>query len=58
MMNDNSKKKTYAKPTVTAHGAVEEITGYAGGHDVFGGGFLSQGAKSKAKKHGPADFGS
>jgi hypothetical protein len=50
-------KKPYTKPTLQAHGSVEVITGFTG-HDVFGGGFLSQGAKAKSKKHGPADFGS
>jgi hypothetical protein len=54
----NTSKRVYVKPTVTAHGKVEEVTGFTGGHDVFGGGFLSQGAKAHAKKHGPADFGS
>lgn len=52
------EKKQYNKPTLQAHGTVEHVTGFTGGHDVFGGGFLSQGAKCKAKKHGPADFGS
>ena len=51
-------KKSYTKPTLLAHGSVEVITGYAGSHDVFGGGFLSQSAKCKSKQHGPADFGS
>ena len=51
-------KKPYTKPTLQAHGSVEVITGFVGGHDVFGGGFLSQGAKCKSKTHGPADFGS
>ena len=52
------EKKQYNKPTLQTHGTVELITGYTAGHDVFGGGFLSQGAKCKAKKQGPADFGS
>lgn len=51
-------KKTYAKPQLQVHGSVEAITGYAGDHDVFGGGFLSPKSKAKAKRHGPADFGS
>ncbi len=51
-------KKTYAKPQLQVHGSVEAITGYSGDHDVFGGGFLSPKSKAKAKKQGPADFGS
>lgn len=51
-------KKPYAKPQLQLHGSVEAITGYAGDYDVFGGGFLSPQSKAKAKKHGPADFGS
>ncbi|MDB5716162.1 MAG: hypothetical protein JWO15_3559 [Sphingomonadales bacterium] len=50
-------KKNYVKPVLSSHGTVEVVTGFTG-HDVFGGGFLSQGAKCKAKKQGPADFGS
>lgn len=51
-------KKKYVKPSVTNHGSVETITGYTKVHDVFGGGFLSAGAKIKSKTHGVADFGS
>jgi len=51
-------KKPYSKPELQVHGSVEAITGYTGGHDVFGGGFLSPKSKAKAKKQGPADFGS
>jgi len=50
-------KKPYSKPTLQAHGSVEGITGFTG-HDVFGSGFLSQGAKAKSRHHGAADFGS
>ena len=50
-------KKPYSKPELQVHGSVEAITGYTG-QDVFGGGFLSPKSKAKAKKHGPADFGS
>jgi hypothetical protein len=52
------QKKPYTKPVVRVHGSVEDITGYTGQHDVFGGGFLSTHSKAAAKKHGPADFGS
>lgn len=50
-------KKTYKKPLLNSHGTVEAVTGFVA-HDVFGGGFLSQGAKCKSKTHGAADFGS
>ena len=52
------KKKSYSKPVLQVHGSVEAITGFTGGKDVFGGGFLSPYSKAAAKKHGPADFGS
>ena len=51
-------KKTYVKPELQVHGSVEAITGFTGGSDIFGGGFLSPKCKAKAKKQGPADFGS
>jgi len=51
-------KKPYVKPQLQVHGSVEAITGYTGDHDVFGGGFLSPQSKARAKKQGPADFGS
>jgi len=52
-------KKQYSKPELHVHGSVEAITGYSGKDtDVFGGGFLSPKSKAKAKKLGPADFGS
>lgn len=52
------ERKPYVKPQLHVHGSVEAITGFTGGHDIFGGGFLSPKCKAKAKAQGPADFGS
>jgi hypothetical protein len=52
-------KKQYAKPRVTAHGSVEQVTGWVGGGcGEFLGGSEGSNFALACAVNGPADFGS